>query len=1251
MINLKNINLKISLFLSLSIMAGVATPSYSKDNLEKDKNQTANLSEKKEAEPDQATKDRMNFVSKYEVDINDKTDKKYVFDFPTTSLKFTTEKSDSKYKIFINNTLVEDKFLGKTQKNNKTGLNSYTFYGLELNSGKNIIKAQELDLTGKIIREYLKEIFVKSKPAKITIESTSLPADGRTTGKVKFLVIDEFGNAVPNDYPITVRLEFGNIISKDTDSVAYGHQLKLIDGKAEIEIKAPNTVGVAKIDVDAGDVRAFSQIEYNTPYKEPVILAIGNLAPSYTFVDNNLVFPEQHNISEKDNKIIRGLGLNFGGNVFAQGTIFNDLLLTMGYSGSGWGYEFNELKDKNLGFKKDNIKSSKFEFKDTSRKLNGIEDDQNILLRDRAEDRLYPIYGDSSQIQQIATANSPYFFKLEKNLSSLMWGDFITGYKSNEFTNPSMSTYNRTMSGAKLSLDIPNITNLDLFYAPKSQAFGREEFDDTIIDEKTGKASNAYPLGSTFYRLKKFPLVTGSERITIETRQKDANNSNLVTSKIIKTQKVMNRLSDYNIDYSTGTIVFSQPVPINEGGNAQTYNVIVVNYEHYPKDAGSGSVVGGKFKQPLGLGISVGGSYVKELPQSKEKNSIFTLEQEKAMAISDYQLWGANISEKLGDNLDFIFEYANSTAVIETDVDGKPLITKIIEENTKLKKENPLLPEKVASIKNTTRTVNGNSYRAALSSKPIEGLTLQGEYQRADLDFINRTGASFTPGANRYIARGDYKFLTGTNLSLDFNRSEVFDSIAKLQNGQILQTLTSKIGQTFFGNNISLGYENRLFPNAIDQKKTSSGHLLNLAYRSPSFFNLSFNAGRDQNLAEVDISKPTTTYVGADYNLGSGMKLFAKYNLYDVLQDVKTNKIATAGALSVGIDSGFNNNESDFFNSVNVGAKYKMDGFMDPRTAQNTYGLNGKFGILPGLSLGGGWDWITGKAPTGFSENYTAWSATADFAPSYSLIRASAKVDFRLGDRPTELYSLNLGGAITDDIGLFGRFNHTKSTEVERPLTTEGVFGFAYRPIETDYFNALGKYQIKRDYSGGGVALSNTLKHVPSLEVVFEPSREWEIFVKGATKISYDKTEIPTLDPKLTNTQEAFSNIGLGVLRGTYKFAYNFDIIGEYRALADLNDRKINNDVSLELGYYPIKNLRIGIGYNFFGGSGSIGDVIKDNDALQKTIMDIYSRNYLSNTAYINMSYHFDSIGQLWQSQGIFTKKDSQNPNDKLAKN
>ena len=1118
---MNNLRLKFLITAGLVLSSVVTLPAYSEEAkvIENAQNDATNSKEDDKLTPEQ--KERLNFVSKYDVNLN--SDNNYLFDVPTSAITFTID-SANKAMVLVNDLLVDAKRLGKTQVDKKTGKTTFTYYGVELKEGKNIIKTIVSDNTGTVVENLLKEVYVKGNPDKVTIERIRIPADGKSAGTLIIDVKDKWGNPVVDGTFVTIKLEQGQIKSEDANPKMQGNQVITKDGKAKLIIVSSNTVETYKVQALAGDVIGSDYIDFVTPLRDPVFIALAKNRSSYSFV-NGTTFAN-------DPRALQGFNNIFGLSGFTQGSIFNDYLLTASFN--------------------------------TQRRLNALDDDQNILLRDRAEDRTYPIYGDSSQLNQIAVSNSNVYFKLEKDKSSFLWGDYATGANSIDSQMPIMSNYNRVLTGARLGLNLPGITNVELFGAMANQVFDRDEIRGAGV--------------SGPYYTTKFPLVNGAERIMIETRDRQRPNVVLLT-------KTLNRLSDYNIDYTNGTVTFSQPVATFD--QSLNPNYIVITYEYYPTFINSpaapigniinnqltnptapattgnffdntlnNAVVGARINQPLNvLGAFVGGSYIRELSLS-----------------TPYQLVGANIGNKIDDKMDFIAEYANSFF------------------------ENKY----------------GSSYRLALNTKPFERFGLNGEYQLVDQNFVNRSGSSFTQGSERYMLRGNYKPFDTTDLNLEYNRNNIFAS------KQLLQTVTGNIRQDIFSHNITVGAEGRNFPDPKNNNNYLTAGLINIGYRSPTFYNISLNASREQNfLGAVDQLRPTTTSIGADYALNDNTKLFIKQNF------LERDKLITATA--IGVDTGFSR-ESSFLSAVNVGAKYQIDGAIDGRAGQTRIGLNNRINVLPELALGLGYERVNGTSQViNISDDHNAWSVSADYTPNYLGLRASAKYDMRDGVRGTQLYSFNAAGALGDDFSLLGRFNYNTSAELARRSTTEGTMGIAYRPLSHDYFNALLKYQIRQSNLGIN-QISDVFSNLVSFEGYVQPSYMWELYTKFALKNSTDKTA--GFDP-------VNSNITLGIARLTHKFLYNFDAVAEYRNLAQIETATMDNQISAELGYYPMKDLRIGLGYNFI----YYMDSQKRNDLLIRST-DLLNQNQVNQGPYINLSMKLDSLGSWWGQQGVFSKKD-----------
>lgn len=1061
-------------------------------------------------------REKINFVSKYDVNLN--SDKDYLFDIPNAAISLTFD-SGNKTLILINDALIDSSKVGKTQTDKKINKTTVTYYGISLNEGKNTVKAIISNSNGAVIQTLNKDVFVKGKPDKLTIEKTRIPADAKTVGKVIIDVRDKWNNPVIDGTFVTLKFEHGEIKSEDANPNVQGLQVVTKNGKAEVLVQSGSRVDTYKIEALAGDITGSGTIDFTPPLRAPVFVAIAKNRTNYSFVNGNTF--------SSDPKGQSGFGNIFGVSGFSQGTLFDDYLLT---------FAFNSQK-----------------------RLNALEDDQNILLRDRAEDRTYPIYGDSSQLNQIAVANSNVFFKLEKDKSSLLWGDYTTGANSINSQMPMLSNYNRVLTGAKLNLNLPGITNIDVFGAMSNQVLNQDKI-------RGGGVSGPYYTS-------KYPLVSGTERIMLQTEKRD------LSGTIVDT-KTLNRLSDYNIDYANGTITFSQPVPSFDKDLNPIY--IVINYDYYPNFINTASpsvpnsigaldnslnnmLVGARIHQPLNvLGTYVGGTYIREFSSA-----------------NPYQLFGANIGSKIGENFDFIAEYANSNGTL------------------------------IDQVKNTSSAATGSSYRAALNYKPFDNLMFNGEYQFIEATFLNRTGSSFTPGSERYNFKGTYRPFTSTDLSLEYNRNNIFSS------NQLLQTANAIIRQDIFSHNVSLGVEGRNFPDPKDNTKFLNAGLLNLTYKSPTFYNISLNASREQNfLGDVDQLRPTMTTIGADYAITNNIKLFAKQSF------LEREKLVTATA--VGVDTGFTR-ESNFLNSVNVGAKYQIDGSLDGRSGQTRIGLNNKLNVLPELSLGLNYERVMGESKAqvlNFGDtDYNAYSLSAEYTPKDLGLRLSGKYDLRDGTRGSQLYNLNAAGAVGDDFSLFGRFNHNISNELSRRGNTEGLFGLAYRPLGHDYFNGLLKYQIKRTNMGIN-QLSDVLSNTFSFEGFIQPSYSWELYTKLALRNSIDSTE---------GFNPVNSNISLGLARLTHKFMYNFDGVLEYRNLGQWETKTNYNEISAEIGYFPIKDLRLGLGYNF---------LMYSDAEKRENFKDILGSNYTSQGPYINLTMKLDSLGSWWGQQGVFSKKD-----------
>ena len=162
----------------------------------------------------------------------------------------------------------------------------------------------------------------------------------------------------------------------------------------------------------------------------------------------------------------------------------------------------------------------------------------------------YTIYGDVTSAQRDAPSTRKLYLRIEKSQFYALFGDFNTGMTVTE-----LSRYSRTLNGVKSEFRGQNVS-YNAFATQTSQAFVKDELRP---DGTSGQ-----------YRLTRANILPNSEKLTVETRDRFRNEI------IIKTEP-LSRGIDYEIDYTLGTIFFRQAIP----GKDQNFNpiYIIVDYE------------------------------------------------------------------------------------------------------------------------------------------------------------------------------------------------------------------------------------------------------------------------------------------------------------------------------------------------------------------------------------------------------------------------------------------------------------------------------------------------------------------------------------------------------------------------------------------------------------------------------------------------------------------------------------------------
>ncbi len=474
----------------------------------------------------------------------------------------------------------------------------------------------------------------------VATPSYEIPADGWTVLPVSAVLLDRWGVHIPAGYFVTVTADSLAIQGEDADSATAGFQARLLDGKVSFAVKAGHYVGRSVLTLSTNGITTRVRLNLRMPHVPMMVVASADA----TGKNQHATRPEQDLSSPDDFKT----GFNARGRLagFARGTVLDDYLMTLSV--------------------------------DTDRKI------EDQIYRDLDPNSLYSMYGDNSIVTYEAQSTSPVYARLERDRSYLLYGDYNSLVTRNEF-----AAYNRSFTGGRLHTE-SNRYALDLF--------GTVTNRKVVQDEIRAQGISGY------YYLRENNLVTGSEKVRIEVRDR-------FHSETVISRKDKARYSDYDIDYRQGTLYFKQPIgSLDEQSNPV---FIVVSYEATTASA-SNVVAGGAGEVKLfNNNLTLGATTVVE--QRNPKN---------------YVLTGGNMQWQVEDMGILRSEVARSYGLA---ADGGAWKVEADITPAKLFRLSPYYRKVDESFTNATQSGSGRErgttkYGASFEAEPVTGTKAGGEY-------------------------------------------------------------------------------------------------------------------------------------------------------------------------------------------------------------------------------------------------------------------------------------------------------------------------------------------------------------------------------------------------------------------------------------------------------------------------------------------------------------------------------------------
>ncbi len=420
-------------------------------------------------------------------------------------------------------------------------------------------------------------------------------------------------------------------------------------------------------------------------------------------------------------------------------------------------------------------------------------------FRELDPDYLYSIYGDNSMLFYDIQTNRNLYIKLEKNQTYGLVGDYNTDLTGQEFIS-----YNRTLNGVKFG-------HQDKQW--RVTGFG------SLTDRRATQVELRGQGLSGFYNLGYNDITPGTEKIRIETRDR-------FHSEVLLKVENKYRFSDYDIDYTQGTVFFKQPVSGVDGSGNPIY--IMVSFEAKTGTAMS-YIAGARAEHRFNDQFSIGFTGVTE-----------------EQSPSNFTMLGTDAKYSFGSLLSLGGEFARSS----------------------------------------TLAGSGLAYKLNANSTPVTNMRLNGYYRRVEQGFTNETqiGGRRELGTIKYGAGGDYALTSTTKINSEFYTTHQATDAGGTTD---LRSVSGGIEQKFLSNLTgSVKVEDITYDgtNPDTTKPVLATHstlgTAKLEYAANA--DLKISALHERNLgAATDITRPNATSVIGEYKVTDYLSVNAQERFYD----------------------------------------------------------------------------------------------------------------------------------------------------------------------------------------------------------------------------------------------------------------------------------------------------------------------------------------------------------------------------------
>jgi flagellar motor protein MotB len=815
---------------------------------------------------------------------------------------------------------------------------------------------------------------------------------------------------------------------------------------------------------------------------------------------------------------------------------------------------------------------------------NFLDKSPDSLFRRIDPDYHFPTFGDDGTVEEAAPTLGKFYVKVGHGENYGEWGNFQIGYMNNE-----LAQVDRGLYGANLHFESERTTSfgerrfgIDGFTAEPGTIASREEFRGT---------------GGSLYYLRRQDVLTGSERVRIELRDRA---SGLVTGVVNLTPAI-----DYEIDYLQGRILLTEPLSATRADdllvrdNSVTGDeaYLVVRYEYAPGfeelDALSVGAQGHYwFGERVKVGLTANSNDDGDVDSGLEAADVTV----RINSDSWFKLQGAQTEGFLSnvvqsDDGGFGFSgyadtaFANAAAGgYRADVslgigdflsNGRGRVTMYTQS----------LDAGYAApgLQTLTDTQNyGGTFQMPVTERVA--LRAKSDHREAAL------GLSASAHEINVAYRLNDNWQVGTGVRSDERRDD--SPVIPLTQEQGKRTdAVVQVGYDSKGRWSAYGFMQDTV--AIDGNREENGRI-----GSGGSYRITERLKVDAEVSNGDLGAGGR--IGTNYLHNDRTTLYLNYALENERTD--NGLLATRGSEGntvAGVKTRLSDSTSVYLEERYRNSDYSSGlthatGISLAPTERLNLGANTDIGTLRNTLTGA----ETERRAAGFRVGYGFTKLQLSSGIEYRSDETEAP-DLSLSTRETWLWRNNFKYQLSDASRLLGKLNHSESVSSLGQFYdggyTEAVLGYAYRPVRNDRLNTLIKYTYFYNVpTTDQITLRSTAaefiqkSHVGAVDMTYDLTPRWSIGGKyahrrGVMSLTRDNPEF------FDNTADLF------VIRADFRFKEDWEgmIEGRVLEMPDLDDRRAGTLVVVSRSLN--EHFKVGVGYNFTDFSDDLTDLSFDH--------------------------------------------------------